>query len=107
MRLRHVMLAATIALPISTGYGEAQEIGHPSRGLVLAQRLCSECHAVEKQQARSPNENAPRFEAIASTPGMTAMALSAALNTPHRSMPNIMLEADEQADIIAYILTLK
>jgi hypothetical protein len=38
---------------------------------------------------------------------MTAIALSAALNTSHRSMPNIMLEADEQADIIAYILGLK
>jgi hypothetical protein len=38
---------------------------------------------------------------------MTAMALSAALNTSHRSMPNILLTADEQADIIAYISSLK
>jgi len=38
---------------------------------------------------------------------MTAIALSAGLNTSHRSMPNIMLERDEQADIIAYILSLK
>ena len=55
----------------------------------------------------SPNANAPRFQAIASIPGMTATALSAALNTSHRAMPNIMLPADEQADIIAYILSLK
>ena len=40
-------------------------------------------------------------------PGMTGIALSAMLNTSHRSMPNIMLEADEQANIIAYILSLK
>jgi hypothetical protein len=38
---------------------------------------------------------------------MTSIALSATLNTSHRAMPNIMLEADEQADIIAYILSLK
>jgi cytochrome c len=84
-----------------------QEIGQSSRGLVLAQRLCAECHAVQKEYSRSPNANAPRFQAIASIPGMTATALSAALNTSHRAMPNIMLPADEQADIIAYILSLK
>jgi mono/diheme cytochrome c family protein len=107
MRAKHVMLAAAIALAIPTGPGEAQEIGQPSRGLVLAQRLCAECHAVQKEYSRSPNANAPRFQAIASIPGMTAIALSAAFNTSHRAMPNIMLAADEQADMIAYILSLK
>jgi hypothetical protein len=38
---------------------------------------------------------------------MTTIALSAALNTSHRSMPNILLEPDDQAHIIAYILSLK
>jgi hypothetical protein len=38
---------------------------------------------------------------------MTAIALAAALNTSHQSMPNIVFAADEQADIIAYILSLK
>ena len=107
MRVKHLMLAAVIGLPMSTANGEAQQIGQPSRGLVLAQRLCAECHAVQKEYSRSPNANAPRFQAIASIPGMTATALSAVLNTPHRAMPNIMLAADEQADIVAYILSLK
>jgi len=107
MRAKHLMLAAVIGLPMSTANGEAQQIGQPSRGLVLAQRLCAECHAVQKEYSRSPNANAPRFQAIASIPGMTATALSAVLNTPHRAMPNIMLAADEQADIVAYILSLK
>ena len=78
-----------------------------SRGFALAQRLCAECHAIQKETARSPNANAPRFQAIASTPGMTSIALSAALNTSRRSMPNIMLAAYEQADITAYIMGLK
>ena len=107
MRAACVWLGIMIALPLATGSGESEEMGQPGRGLALAQRLCAQCHAVRKDQARSPNENAPRFEVIASVPGMTAIALSAALNTSHRSMPNIMLEADERANIIAYILSLK
>jgi len=105
MRAKHLVLAAVIALP--AGHGAGQEIGQSSRGLALAQRLCAECHAVQKEYSQSPNANAPRFQAIASIPGMTATALSAALNTSHRVMPNIMLPGDEQADIIAYILSLK
>jgi mono/diheme cytochrome c family protein len=107
MRWDRLLLAVAIASPLSCGCSVAQEIGQPGRGLALAQRLCSECHAVEKQRAQSPNANAPRFTTIASTPGMTSIALSAALNTSHQSMPNILLQPDEQADIIAYILTLR
>jgi cytochrome c2 len=107
MRAKHLMLAAVIAVAMPAGHAAGQEIGHSSRGLALAQRLCSECHAVQKEESRSPNANAPRFQAIASIPGMTATALSAALNTPHRAMPNIILAADDKADIIAYILSLK
>ena len=107
MRRRYVGAAALIALPLAAGCGEAQEIGQPGRGLALAQGLCSQCHAVRKEQAQSPNDNAPRFQVIASIPGMTSIALTAALNTSHRSMPNIMLETEEQADVIAYILSLK
>jgi len=107
MGAKHLMLATVIVLAMPAGHGAGQEIGQPSRGLALAQRLCAECHAVQKEHSRSPNANAPRFQAIASIPGMTATALSAALNTSHRAMPNILLAADEQADIIAYILSLK
>jgi mono/diheme cytochrome c family protein len=107
MYAKQVVLALAIASLVKLGQGEAQEIGHASRGLALAHRFCADCHAIQKEYARSPNANAPRFQAIASTPGMTAMALAAALNTSHHSMPNILLAADEQADIIAYILSLK
>jgi mono/diheme cytochrome c family protein len=85
----------------------AQDIGRASQGRELAQRVCAECHAVLREQARSPNEAAPSFAFIAGIPGMTAIALNVALTTSHRAMPNIMLEADERADIVAYILSLK
>jgi mono/diheme cytochrome c family protein len=101
-------LAPVVAgLSMLAAQGTAQEIGRPSEGRQRARQLCAECHAVEAWQDRSPNETAPRFVVIASVPGMTAIALSAMLNTSHRTMPNIMLTAEEQADIIAYILSLK
>jgi mono/diheme cytochrome c family protein len=84
-----------------------QEIGSRVRGLEVARQLCAECHAIEDNDARSPNPDAPTFPAIAGVPGMTALALRATLNTSHRSMPNILLPAEEQSNLIAYILSLK
>ena len=107
MRGRQFFLATAFACALPIAQGKAQEIGQAGRGLESARHLCAECHAVQREAARSPNDNAPPFATIASVPGMTATALSAALNTPHRTMPNIMLAADERADIIAYILSLK
>jgi mono/diheme cytochrome c family protein len=76
-------------------------------GLILARQLCSECHAVERGPARSPNPASPSFESIANVPGMTPMALSAALQTPHRSMPNVMLDSNQLRSIVAYVLSLR
>ena len=104
---RHFLLAAVIAFPIAASSGTAQEVGSAGRGLVLARQVCVQCHAVEKEQAQSPNADVPAFREIASIPGMTAMALSAALNTSHKTMPNLMLNPEERADIVAYILGLK
>ena len=39
--------------------------------------------------------------------GMTTIALTAALLTSHRLMPNIILQPGERQDVIAYILSLK
>jgi len=38
---------------------------------------------------------------------MSAITLNVALLTSHRSMPNIVLNAQECADVIAFIPTLK
>ncbi len=102
-----LLLVAVGILGLPAVPSKAQEVGHPGAGLAAARRLCSQCHAVEKRDDRSPEADAPAFQQLATTPGMTAAALSAALATSHRDMPNIMLEADAKADIIAYILSLK
>ena len=97
-------IVAVGALLIAPGFG--QELGNAQRGLDLAQSTCAVCHGTRKGET-SANRQAPPFDAIAQVKGMSAMALNVALLSSHRSMPNIMLDAKERADVIAYILTLK
>ena len=99
------VVVAAILIPASF-HVRAQDIGHPSEGLSLAKQVCVACHAVEKGADRSPNLDAPTFEDIAATPGMTAAALSAALQTSHSTMPNLVLK-DDIANLVAYILSVK
>jgi mono/diheme cytochrome c family protein len=80
----------------------------PTVGLAVARQLCSECHDVERSpQPRSPNTAAPPFVTIANVPGMTGMALSAALQSSHRTMPNVILDANQLSSIVAYVLSLR
>jgi cytochrome c len=84
----------------------AQDIGNATRGWKLAIHTCWGCHWVS-HEGKSGRLRAPTLSAIANTKGMSAMALNVALLTSHRSMPNIVLNAQERADVIAFILTLK
>jgi mono/diheme cytochrome c family protein len=86
---------------------QAQEYGRPRRGHALALDRCAACHAVDRGQMRSQRADAPAFEALAAQPGMTETALLAALQTSHRTMPNLILEPDDKRDVIAYILSLR
>ena len=83
----------------------AQEIGDAARGWKVAFGNCAGCHGIRNDGKSS--SRAPTFSAIANSKGMSAMALNVALLSSHRSMPNIMLSAQDRADIIAFILTLK
>lgn len=98
-----IVIGAAIAAP----QAEAQEFGDLQQGRALANQVCAECHAVGIGDSRSPNVLAPRFEAVAATPGMTAAALNAFLHTSHRAMPNLELTPDQASGVIAYILSLK
>jgi mono/diheme cytochrome c family protein len=83
----------------------AQEVGEPLAGLALAREACGTCHSVLPGQ-QSPSRQAPSFEQIASVPGMTPLALTVALQTPHKTMPNVMLDPKELRDLGAYIASL-
>jgi mono/diheme cytochrome c family protein len=103
-----ILLLTLIAITgMTTATTRAQEVGNVQRGLKLAQQVCAQCHSVVKGAGVSPNADAPSFQAIASTPGITSTALAVALRTSHATMPNLVVERDQADDIIAYILSLK
>ena len=95
------LLAMTIAIPVSA---QGQDL---QNGFALARQVCSECHAVQRQEERSPNARAPTFQQLAGEPGMTPTALTVALTTPHAGMPMFRLTPDQRADVIAYIESLR
>jgi mono/diheme cytochrome c family protein len=108
------LTTATIILGLLLAVGSAhaqnadtRDAGAAASGKIIAEGICSECHAVGKAQRSSPNGLAPAFGAIATTPGMTALALTVALRTSHRSMPNIILSGEESRDVVAYIMSLQ
>jgi mono/diheme cytochrome c family protein len=81
--------------------------GNPASGLRYAEQACAQCHAIAPGSALSPAPDAPPFEAIANTPGMTRMALNAWLHSPHENMPQLIVDPDRIDDLSAYLATLK
>jgi mono/diheme cytochrome c family protein len=104
---RTFTIGLTGALAVLSATAWSQELGSPARGQRVAETICSECHAVQKGATRSANANAPTFQTLAKTPGMTAMAFRVWLRSSHKEMPNIMLKNEEVDDVIAYVQSLK
>jgi mono/diheme cytochrome c family protein len=86
---------------------KAQEIGDPVAGLAYAKQVCASCHAVLVNEQISPLPQAPTFQSVANTRGMTATALNVWLQSSHPTMPNIMLTETNRDNVIAYITSLK
>jgi cytochrome c2 len=95
-----------VAALVATAVGaKAQDI---AAGHAFALKVCNACHIVEPEE-RVPRKVVvgPAFRDIANTPGMTAAALQVFLTSTHPKMPNLILTAEERADVIAYILSLR
>jgi mono/diheme cytochrome c family protein len=109
--MQAVKLLGALALIAGSTVAAAQEWGDARKGLSYAQKMCAECHAVSARQARSPAADAPSFEAIANTPGMTATALIVWFRSSHpllpKTMPNLVIEDDDMDNVVAYILSLR
>jgi mono/diheme cytochrome c family protein len=108
MKTLATIMLGPLALVLLSGEltAHAQESGDPVEGLALARAQCGTCHALVKG-AESPKLEAPPFDAIAAVPGMTAIALTVALQSSHATMPNIILDPDDRRNVVAYILSLK
>ena len=101
-----VVAAAGILMMAPAGV-HARDPGNPQRGETIARKSCVACHAINDRKAASPNFKAPAFARLARTPGMTSIALRAALQTSHPTMPNLIVRKGHREDLIAYILSLK
>ena len=98
--------AALACIAVMTTAATAQSAGDAERGHAIAEKLCAQCHAIKAGET-SPRLESPTFEQISLTPGMTGLAIKVWLQTPHPTMPNLMLPANDREDIAAYITSLK
>ena len=103
--MKALILAGIVTFGLSGG-AVAQE-ADVAAGKAYAEQVCATCHAVEQGEEESPLYQAPTFQSVADTPGMTEMALSVWLQSSHPTMPNIVLSQDEIRNVVAYIRSLK
>jgi mono/diheme cytochrome c family protein len=106
MSTASVLVLASFMICVTAAAAEAQQIGSVREGSRLAYSECAQCHRVDKK-GYSLNPPAPAFDDIANVSGMTSTALTVALQTSHRSMPNMIIKGRDAQHIIAYILSLK
>lgn len=100
------LIAGLATMSTAIGICAAAEADDIESGRQLARQICGDCHAVRRDEISSPNRNAPSFEDIAATQGLTPVALRVALQSSHREMPNIILTDAELDQVVAYILSL-
>ena len=106
MRAALTALALASASSFTVAEASAQDAAAVARGKAYAAQNCAGCHAVDGTRP-SPNQAAASFREIANTPGMTPLAITVWLQTPHRLMPHIIVEPDDREDLIAYLVSLK
>lgn len=113
MRLASTVKAALLAVIIFAATATRQPVigddlvGDPGRGLEAARALCGDCHLLTPKTSPGPGFQGPSFQEIADTPGINRLALIVFFGTPHRDMPNLVLDGADRDDIIAYILSLQ
>jgi mono/diheme cytochrome c family protein len=104
--MKTVMMVAATTL-LASGYAAMAQDADIEAGGAYAEQVCAACHAVLPNEEFSPLPQAPTFQSVADTPGMTELALSVWLQSSHPTMPNIILTQDELRNVVAYIRSLE
>ena len=78
------------------------------RGLTFVRVHCAQCHSIDKV-SESPLAIAPPFRTLHEkfTVESLRRRLSEGIMTTHPTMPQFRLDADQVADVIAYLQTLE
>jgi len=107
-KARAAIALATWSLIVPLGPSWAQPgPGDARHGHELAARLCTNCHAIDRQTSSPMRADVPSFPTIANRPGATAERLAGRIIIPHPAMPGVPLTIAEIRDIVAYIVSLK
>jgi mono/diheme cytochrome c family protein len=101
-RILLLHLSVTLVLLAGATAPFAQDIGHGQR---LAERWCTECHAIGSVPAK--RNRAPAFAAIAAKPNISSDVIAAFLLLPHATMPNPPLSRKDAEDIAAFMMEMK
>ena len=107
MKARKPLVCTGAAIIAMSVFAPAQAQDNATLGKNLARDVCAECHAVEPGVMQSPNPDSPAFQALANIPGINTMAIKVWLQSPHRSMPLLVLDGPEMEALSAYIISLK
>lgn len=106
--MRQPIALSLVAALAAGGAALAQDLpGDAVAGQRFAEEICAQCHTVGKGKYGMSLEGAPAFQEVAEDPAATALSLRVFLRTPHEGMPDLILNAEETDDVIAYILGMK
>ncbi|MEO0688847.1 MAG: hypothetical protein AAFY51_00975 [Pseudomonadota bacterium] len=97
-------LAVSACQPLASTSSASQKPRVPT----LVQGVCGDCHAVQRP-FQSPNPDAPSFEAIANSAGLTEETLSAWLLDAHNypEQMDFELSEAEAREVADYLVTLQ
>lgn len=87
-----------------TGAQAAQDERLVQQGRLLAQSMCADCHTFGGQ-TRSDGLP-PDFAQVGAMPSTTPLSLRVFLKSPHRNMPDLILEEGQIDALAAFILDL-
>jgi mono/diheme cytochrome c family protein len=104
------LAAATMMMVLATPAFAQMPTGDAMAGRAFAERVCAQCHAVQRGEPQRPGRgaaDAPSFATIAGDPASTELRLRVVLRNPHSRMPDLILTERETDDVITYIHSLR
>ena len=108
MQHAQIITLVTAALLTSQVAGACQAETAQQRGKVIAQGLCSRCHAIESI-GDSPLPAAPRFRSLDVRTDLSKLAgrIRGGLLTGHEDMPMFRFDRDDADAMVAYIRSIQ
>ena len=108
MRHARIITLVAAALLMSQVSETCQAETAQQRGKVIAQGLCSRCHAIETT-GESPLPAAPRFRSLDGRTDLNKLAqrIRGGLLTGHEDMPMFRFDRDDADAMVAYIRSIQ